>query len=155
MDGTDTSCGEPHLTGLAGTYIYEFSLWTPPSAPYASSWEEFSNVHLANTWLREITGGNHFLRVRPHMASAVTLKDEIQHGATHAAKLTWLLQFSASVRSRFPSKKLQVGSSNVDEGSTVAVQANISSRKAVESYNSRRYWGGETVHPRWREKIIP
>ena len=73
------------------------------------------------------------------MASAVTLKDEIQHGATHAAKLTWLLQFSASVRSRFPSKKLQVGSSNVDEGSTVAIQANISSRKAVESYNSRRY----------------
>ena len=43
------------------------------------------------------------------MASAVTLKDEIQHGATHAAKLTWLQQFSAAVRSRFPSKKLQVG----------------------------------------------
>ena len=48
------------------------------------------------------------------MASAVTLKDEIQHGATHAAKLTWLQQFSAAVRSRFPSKKLQVGSANVD-----------------------------------------
>ena len=34
-------------------YLYEFSLWTPPSAPYASSWGEFSNVHLANTWLRQ------------------------------------------------------------------------------------------------------
>ena len=65
-------------------YLWVQSLNPPPSAPYASSWGEFSNVHLANTWLRQITGGNHFLRVRPHMASAVTLKDEIQHGATHA-----------------------------------------------------------------------
>ena len=73
------------------------------------------------------------------MASAVTLKDEIQHGATHAAKLTWLQQFSAAVRSRFPSKKLEVGSANVDKGSTVAVQANSLSSKAVESYNSHRY----------------
>ena len=45
------------------------------------------------------------------MASAVTLKDEIQHG----------------------------GSANVDKGSTVAVQANSLSSKAVESYNSHRY----------------
>ena len=73
------------------------------------------------------------------MASAVTLKDEIQHGATHAAKLTWLQQFSAAVRSRFPSKKLQVGSANVDKGSTVAVQANSLSSKAVESYNRCKY----------------
>ena len=73
------------------------------------------------------------------MASGVTLKDKIQHGATHAAKLTWLLQFSAAVRSRFPSKKLQVGSANIDKGSTVAVQANISSSKVMESYNNRRY----------------
>ena len=73
------------------------------------------------------------------MASAVTLKDEIQYGATHAAKLTWLQQFSAAVRSRFPSKKLQVGSANVDKGSTVAVQANSLSSKAVESYNRCKY----------------
>ena len=95
------------------------------------------------------------VRVRLQMASSVTLKKKIQHGARHAEELTWLLQFSATIRSRFHPKRLQAGSANVDKGSVVAVQANISSSKAVESYNSCRYWGGKTVHPRWREKIIP
>ena len=45
----------------------------------------------------------------------------------------------AAVRSRFPPKRLQAGSANVDKGSSVAVQANISNSKAVESYNSCRY----------------
>ena len=73
------------------------------------------------------------------MASSVTLKKKIQHGARHAEELTWLLQFSATIRSRFHPKRLQAGSANVDKGSVVAVQANISSSKAVESYNSCRY----------------
>ena len=73
------------------------------------------------------------------MATTVTLKKEIQHGARHAAELTWLLQFSAAIRSRFPPKRLQAGSANVDKESTVAIQANISSSKTVESYNSCRY----------------
>ena len=95
------------------------------------------------------------VRVRLQMATTVTLKKKIQHGARHAAELTWLLQFSAAIRSRFPPKRLQAGSANVDKESTVAIQANISSSKAVESYNSCRYWGRKTVHPRWRQKIIP
>ena len=73
------------------------------------------------------------------MATTVTLKKKIQHGARHAAELTWLLQFSATIRSRFRPKRLQAGSANVDKGSVVAAQANISSSKAVESYNSCRY----------------
>ena len=62
------------------------------------------------------------------MASAVTLKDEIQHGATHADM----------VAAVFGCSKITVSFKEIAR-STVAIRANISSRKAVESYNSRRY----------------
>ena len=73
------------------------------------------------------------VRVRLHMASGVTQREKIQHG------VSWLLQFSAAIRSRFSPKRLQAGSANVDKESSVAIQANISSSKAVESYNRCRY----------------
>ena len=70
------------------------------------------------------------VRVR---ASGVTQREKIQHG------VSWLLQFSAAIRSRFPPKRLQAGSANVDKESSVAIQANILSSKAVESYDRCRY----------------
>ena len=55
------------------------------------------------------------VRVRLHMASGVTQREKIQHG------VSWLLQFSAAIRSRFPPKRLQAGSANVDKESSVAI----------------------------------
>lgn len=139
------------------TDICEFSPWALPAAPLylvLGSIQQCSPreylIEINHRWKGPIA-----VRVGLHMARGVTLKEKIQHGATHATELTWLLQFLAAVRSRFPPKRLQAGSANVDKGSSVAVQANISNSKAVESYNSCRYWGGETVHLIWSQKIVP
>lgn len=153
MDGIGTSCGEPPFTDLARTQIFMSSVPEPSlplPIPHLGKYSAMFTSRILD-WDKSPMEGTNRRKSRAAYGQRCNPKRENSTWRNTCHRIDMV----AAVRSGFPPKRLQAGSANVDKGSSVAVQANISNSKAVESYNSCRYWGGETVHLIWSQKIVP